>query len=521
MTGPGDSQGGLPPFTMVTRRRGKAGHGRVSEAAEDGNGTIGEPKTPPQQRETVSAPATPTPLRSNPILLLGTPSAHQRPAKPDQPSTTATNRLATTVIDEARQATDYFKCLQNLAARLDDLVAPIRERFPTEAEHVLETLSTALRNCCRPSHSGSTTKPQSYAEALKRAGSGGMIRKAGRTAPTERLPPKEPPLLKEQALSKGRPLPKERIVAPAAQKDTRIMVRLSQEHPLRAAGSYAVRQKVNALATAHGLFKDVIPVSSGYALIPISSPAQPTTPAILEDIRRHLDATVVEAQGDWTTFLLDFVPRQLEEIPGLPGGSTEVTPDMIINEIRLQTGLQPSKIAWTKRCQDTPLAEGTAMVYLPTVSVQGTRMPKRIRLFGHATVLRPLRKALSIPVCENCFGSHSSKSCRRQPKCIQCGELRHDENCSKPPRCLNCRGPHQSTALDCPARPVVKNGIRSFLNRVQRIAIRAAGSRAWTAAHTAQAPTTKSPVPLDPPASPNHGLTPQTNSTPLRNAGQT
>jgi hypothetical protein len=269
---------------------------------------------------------------------------------------------------------------------------------------------------------------------------------------------------------------------PARRPDSRVMVRLLADHPLRQAGPYAVRQRVEALTPARGLFKDAVAVKSGYALIP--KPGQQVPLEVYKEIQRGLNATTVEGQEDWTTFLLDGVPRRLQTL-GLTGlCDTEVNMDMLVEEVQYQVGLRPRRAAWSRKSAESPLPEGVVVLHFRTADLKNARLPYRTRIFGQPVSLRPLRKARApLRACSKCYGFHSDTACRRQYKCSQCGSSQHEGACIRPPRCLNCRGPHPSTAKDCPARPIIRDGVRRFPNRAQMREIRAAGNRDWLSQH--------------------------------------
>jgi hypothetical protein len=486
---PTAAKAALPAFTMVTRKRGQ--RARPDSPSQPATSTRADTPSPEprEPRETTSATPTPTPSqriipgsptwpgspttarRTRPVApvpgLAPGPAPFPFPLRPTGPepsdranAPSVPAGLADAVANEAKKATGFLDCLQEVAARLEEILSPLQDQFPTQAGSLLKDLTTVLRKHSRPERAPGAL-PTSYAQTARQ----GTQRPAA-PGPNQTIRP-------NQIQAKTKP-------PPASLPDARIMVRLPADHPLRKAGPYAVRQRAEALPETKGLFKDAAAVRSGFALIPRRPLPQAIPPEALTALQKHLEASIVEPQEDWTTFLLEGIPRRVYSLGTTGPEDLAVSPEMISEEVYLQTNLRPRRALWTRQSQqDNSPVEGTAILHFPSSALKGARIPYRLRVFGLAAILRPLKKTRKAPNCEKCAGTHSTEKCTRQPKCLQCGQQRHGASCDKPPRCLNCRGPHRSGAPDCPARPVVKNGVWSLPNRAQRSAIRAAGSRAW------------------------------------------
>ncbi len=295
---------------------------------------------------------------------------------------------------------------------------------------------------------------------------------------------------------------------------TRIFIRLPSNHPLRQSDPLAVRQQANAIPETQNLFKDAYAVASGFCLVARNPADLQKALAAKTALERTLDATV-EPQESWEKYLLSPVPRQIRNLLG----PVEVSPEMVIDEIKLFTGAIPRRAQWTRRTESEAMAhatEGEMVVYIPHDSAPP---PTFFRIFGRQTCLRRVRTTPSTRGCKGCHQYHRSRQCRRPARCEHCGENRHDTlvnaetetqspssgllaldsdaplpaPCSRPARCINCRGPHAASHPDCPARPRHSNGTIRRPGRRQLQAIRAAGNKSWAAAN----PTATTGVSLD------------------------
>jgi hypothetical protein len=54
------------------------------------------------------------------------------------------------VADEAAKATGFFDRLRQAVARLEEILAPLQELSPAQADPLLKDLTAVLRKHCRP-----------------------------------------------------------------------------------------------------------------------------------------------------------------------------------------------------------------------------------------------------------------------------------------------------------------------------------------------------------------------------------
>ncbi len=132
-----------PAFTMVTRRRG--------QRTRPGTPDHSEADTQEPRRAT-SAPPTPTPVRQRgpdlpapdrSTITVGT-------GRPAQAAAAAAAGLTNAVADEAAKATGFFDRLRQAVARLEEILAPLQELSPAQADPLLKDLTAVLRKHCRP-----------------------------------------------------------------------------------------------------------------------------------------------------------------------------------------------------------------------------------------------------------------------------------------------------------------------------------------------------------------------------------
>lgn len=504
----GDWTGRVAPPAVTTRLQARVVGPTEAE---------GEPDTPPRPIRVSSAPPESTPRRPaqdktgprgprpaaeertlSPTRKRGRPPKRAPPkpgsqaktgsatqtgaGPPEPPGVTPPGPLQAVVQEEAAKVAAAYRLVQAFAAQLDELVAELNDLHPTLAGRLSERVAAALRECSRPDQMDPSPAPRA---ASPKSDTTYATAVSGRPSPV----PEEP-----TAAGTSKPGASPSAPQPGPQRGPRLMVRLPPDHELRTAGSLAARNAANACNETRDLFRDAMPVSTGFALLARDTPSAALAASASEALREHLRALAVEPEEKWTAYILRPVPRQVRGVPGLSDSGVPVTTDMIATEVALQTGLRPRRTAWTRKTEAAPLegeaalTEGEAIVHFPAELTEGTRLPARIRIFGQAAWLRPRTNTRRPLACGKCFGFHNETACRRNPRCGQCGLVRHDGVCVKPVRCLNCRGPHASTAADCPARPSVRHGALVRPTKGQLQAIRAAGSRLWAAANAPAGP---------------------------------
>ena len=287
--------------------------------------------------------------------------------------------------------------------------------------------------------------------------------------------------------------------APRPNADHRIMVRLPAEHPLRQESSFATRGRVTAILGNPDLVRDVHKTVSGVAIVTAGGAKASAVLKHAEEIKTKLGATNVERQEHWEKIVVRPVPHTVHT----PMGPVPVTEEMISNEIKLQTGLTPRRVAWARGSSGFAglSPTGEVGVHLSPADLQRWRW--KLRLFGDPVSAYAVRKKPSIQQCERCFGPHHIRNCARTQRCGTCAAPAHPGACSRPVRCVNCRGPHAATDSSCPMWPKRKDGVIVRITKSQRLAIRAAGGQEWAeknASERRNAPSSAEPRNTTPPS---------------------
>ena len=286
--------------------------------------------------------------------------------------------------------------------------------------------------------------------------------------------------------------------------DKRIMVRFALDANARSTQPFAVKTAVANVLNDRRAVTDAYPVESGFALIPAPGKREDILKKAAE-IANALGATKVEPQEAWGTLLLGPVPRSVTVFNATNGTlhTTDTTPEMIIEELELSTRMPtPKKVAWAKASAEiTNEGEGTVVIMVASNLL--SKWPRRVRIFGQASELRPLRQKLDVQTCERCFGYHHSRNCARPEKCSTCGRARHGGACEATPRCLNCHGPHASNDMACPARPrrVNKTIVKPNSSQLRKIR--------YLQEKQNPLPLGKAAASQSPPSRPGPGLVPQ------------
>lgn len=425
-------------------------------------------RTTPQSRTPAgTAPQSQTAVRTAP------------PRSPPSPAAEATTPAPPSAWDVTRDTLSLYENVQHVAAGVDRLIQDhLRATHPAEALLLGQLVTDAFRAFSRPPNYALQRSESSHSSYASTAASMPRSTATYRSTSTTDSRASRSSQAQAQAQTTQAHRPPTRTTG-----QTRIFIRLPTNHPLRHADPVAVREQANnAVPRTPDLFTTAYPVASGYALVVRDQAALETALASHTVLETNLGATAVEKQEHWESYILSPVPRRIHTL----NGPTAVDTTLTINEITLVTGATPCRAQWTRRSESSAYeAEGEMVLYLPR---DASPPPSRFRLFGRQANLRPIRKArASLQACETCHQHHGARICHRKPRCGRCGLSRHDapDCCTRPARCINCRGPHEAADPNCPARPYRDHGVVRRPNRQQLQAIRAAGSRAWTAANTA------------------------------------
>lgn len=225
-------------------------------------------------------------------------------------------------------------------------------------------------------------------------------------------------------------------------------------------------------------------VKSGLAILPADANQAAQILEKAPEITAVLGGTVEKAEK-WHNYLLDHVPMKIKSIDKT---TVEVTPEIALEEIKFELGVVPKRVAWTKKSVSNPGQVGSMIVSFAS--------PVRpFRLFSTSTISRILKRSPRITQCNRCWGFHDQRTCNRDTKCSQCASKNH-KFCQGIPKCCNCRGPHATSDLNCPARPIIRRGIIIHPTRPEIAKFRAAGEIAWNIANpqiVAQAQTNNLP----------------------------
>lgn len=162
-----------------------------------------------------------------------------------------------------------------------------------------------------------------------------------------------------------------------------------------------------------------------------------------------LNATRLELQEDWTTFVIGPIPKHLHT-----DTLVTITTDHVIAELSSYVdSTHIRKLEWTNKSHQLT-TEGYIRALV--TSLKPLLFPAKLRLFGRPVTVNRIKRKVSIPVCERCFAYHHTRTCARLCRCSDRSKPRHDGPCTHPERCLNCLGPHKTTDNNCLARPKIE-----------------------------------------------------------------
>ncbi|KAF5715667.1 hypothetical protein FMUND_6743 [Fusarium mundagurra] len=170
-------------------------------------------------------------------------------------------------------------------------------------------------------------------------------------------------------------------------EDLRAFIRLEAGAPARAQSSYAIRTLIREkLGNVSNKIRQIFQEKQA-------------------EWAAELEATTVETNKEWFTYVISDFPRRLTDFYG-----NEVDSDSIISdEIEIQTGLN--------RPRDTGPSGGRAARLIDKTDRRGQ--------------------------CETCWDYHSVRHCHRQPVCQRCGKTGYTmDDCTAPEQCINCLGLH-------------------------------------------------------------------------------
>lgn len=274
-------------------------------------------------------------------------------------------------------------------------------------------------------------------------------------------------------------------------QDSRLFVRIAQDHPMRNMSGTDVRVNLTMIAQINLTdITEAKPIQSGWAIRPRTKEAR-TRLLTPYPLLEKSNITIEEAEH-WHTYIVTDVPKQVMAHNGAKDASL-----ILPAETQAQTGTEPISCRPTRHQDDQSNTQNWVISFK-------TNVKPGFRILGSKPARR-LEKKTKITQCTNCQGFHDPRDCQRLPKCRHCGQTHDPSNCDNPPKCTNCLGPHTSDALACPARPTRRDGKIHKHTKKQLAAIRSLGEMAYKEAHrpkTTSAPPPAPPRPEEAPAQP-------------------
>jgi hypothetical protein len=317
--------------------------------------------------------------------------------------------------------------------------------------------------------------------------------------------------------------------------DTRLFVRIGQEHKARAAGGYAILCALKKELGEHApLLKEVQAVRSGYALCTDSLADLSSLEIHSECIIQLIGNCKLERQPKWTTYRLDNIPRTVRIISGLVPVQENTLAESIIDI----TGQKPVQVVETAQSKENGLYNTSWFVSFNTES--HIILPKTLRILGIvATATSIVYKPKTIQ-CQRCFQWHNTRCCTRAQRCRTCGSSNHTEGNHStrcitakphtcPARCLHCGGPHPADDPNCHLRlthkgPKTKSQREAILRTTKAARVRACAAAGCSKAQANPRDTQMADISTTPtragPESPDPSPTPTpTPSARFRAAG--
>src|SRR5271165_1111449 len=195
--------------------------------------------------------------------------------------------------------------------------------------------------------------------------------------------PSPPTTYAQAASTAARKQPTARRPQPATPRpvrpDTRLFVRLGQNHKAREAGAFAIYLALKGRLGEHSsLLKEVQAVKSGYALCTDSLEELTALERFTGLITESIGDCTTERQSSWTTYRLDNVLRTVNTLDGL----CQVCADGITNAIFEITSQKP---IWTiKTLQSVYNNLYNTSWFISFKSLTYTLIPRTLQMFGVA-----------------------------------------------------------------------------------------------------------------------------------------
>ncbi|CCU74397.1 putative effector protein [Blumeria hordei DH14] len=243
--------------------------------------------------------------------------------------------------------------------------------------------------------------------------------------------------------------------------DSRVMIRLAPDHPLRFQDSLLVRTKLRSFLEKPELIKDIRSVPSGLAPV---APSSDQAPELMQA------ALALQPPQE----LCRSKDRKNEKI-----SSSAQFPNMEeLAAAKIDTKSIFS-ISWTRNSLASPEWEGT--LRLVVAKPAADELLSSARLFARSAKIRPADNRPRLQVCQRCHGYHNINACTRRARCGLCASDSHKGPCTTPIKCLTCAGPHVASSTGCPARPFRANGVFVRPDKERMRVMRQEGHKSWLA----------------------------------------
>ena len=254
-------------------------------------------------------------------------------------------------------------------------------------------------------------------------------------------------------------------------EDKRLFLRLGQGHQWRKLSPVTIKKIVTKKAgVAPSAIIAMTQVRSGLAIECASDALRETILSVGASLQKE-DITI-EPASDWTSVMVPHVPVNIRTLDG----RIVVTSEMVKTECQSVCGVAPIQA----RPNDIKLGQ-----YSTSWIVHFKQAPANLkfRLFDESGPAIPFSRKRPIEQCQRCWGYHSTRNCVKGQRCVKCSGTHEAAECTADiPKCSNCAGPHESTHLDCMARPRRYHGQVTSRSPAELRIIRERGHRDFKAA---------------------------------------
>ena len=263
--------------------------------------------------------------------------------------------------------------------------------------------------------------------------------------PTTNPGPASPPMtyatISSTSKSESKSTKKTYTAPTKPERPLRLFLRLPTDHPARHASPHAALQKLHSSLdpAITDTIKEIQHVPTGLAIGPKSTQAGQILHSKKEEIQQVIQGSNAELEQKWAIFV---IPGAIKQYIGYDGSMVTVSEQAAKEEFKLQTGVTPLKLHWSRK-DHIHNTENTATMILATPESAISDVPHWIHFFGRNLRIRRKNINPKVQQCARCWDFHNPRTCTRQPKCRICGAKDHTEQDHKEStqRCANCLGP--------------------------------------------------------------------------------